>query len=884
MANNFYASYPVNGGGVSSLNGLTGALTLVGTNGITITPSGSTITISGSGGTVTSVGLVDSTNLFNITGSPVTSSGSLTLSSFKSQTANTFFAAPSGSSGAPTFRAIVAADLPSLSGTYVPQSEVGAANGVASLDSSGKVPVAQLPSVVMEYEGAWNPNTNTPTLSDGTGTNGNVYYVTALRASAVSGNTDPSMVNFQIGDLVIYSSSVGKWQLVTPAAGVQSVNGAQGAVTVNAISQLTGDVTAGPASGSASAASSLVATSNATLATLSALTSASNLATVGTITSGTWNATAISATHGGTGQTTYATGDTLYASAANTLSKLTVGSTGNILTVAGGVPTWAPPATGGTVTSVGLSAPAFLTVGGSPVTGSGTLALTLSGTALPVTSGGTGNTGYTAGSVIFSDGTNLAQDNAKLFWDNTNFRLGIGTAIPGAPLTISLNTSTLQAPSSGTLLHLSNDNGTGGRLLVDGYGTNGLVTFRRADTTAAAPSAVQLNEALGLFNFVGYGTNAYSASRANFAALAAENWTNSAQGTYMQFSTTAAGGTTTNEKMRISDAGNIGIGTTTPSAYLNIKAGTATAGTSPLKFTAGVSLTLVEAGAMEYDGTFLYFTPGATRLNLIPMTTGGDLIYGGASGAPTRLANGSSGQVLTSAGSTSAPTWSTLKAPTQSIVTTAAHSGGFPSNSTGTYTTPTGAILLKVTLIGSGGGGGGCSSSTGAAGAGGGGGGGGAVVAYISSPASTYSYTAAAIAAGGTAGANSGTNGNNSTFSTFTAGGGLGGGGSSASTVIDVDGQGGGGGSASGGTVNIGGSPGTSGLILSGLVAAGGTGGAAALGGGGGLGGFTFATGAGANGSGPGGGGAGGVNVNNGGAFAGGTGAAGIIIVEEFYQ
>ena len=42
-----------------------------------------------------------------------------------------------------------------------------------------------------------------------------------------------------------------------------------------------------------------------------------------------------------------------------------------------------------------------------------------------------------------------------------------------------------------------------------------------------------------------------------------------------------------------------------------------------------------------------------------PMTTGGDVIYGGASGTPTRLANGSSGQVLTSAGSTSAPTWAT---------------------------------------------------------------------------------------------------------------------------------------------------------------------------------------------------------------------------------
>lgn len=41
-----------------------------------------------------------------------------------------------------------------------------------------------------------------------------------------------------------------------------------------------------------------------------------------------------------------------------------------------------------------------------------------------------------------------------------------------------------------------------------------------------------------------------------------------------------------------------------------------------------------------------------------PMTTGGDIIYGAASGVATRLANGTAGQVLKSAGGTSAPTWS----------------------------------------------------------------------------------------------------------------------------------------------------------------------------------------------------------------------------------
>lgn len=42
-----------------------------------------------------------------------------------------------------------------------------------------------------------------------------------------------------------------------------------------------------------------------------------------------------------------------------------------------------------------------------------------------------------------------------------------------------------------------------------------------------------------------------------------------------------------------------------------------------------------------------------------PMTTGGDVIYGGASGVATRLSNGTIGQVLTSSGGTTAPTWAT---------------------------------------------------------------------------------------------------------------------------------------------------------------------------------------------------------------------------------
>lgn len=62
------------------------------------------------------------------------------------------------------------------------------------------------------------------------------------------------------------------------------------------------------------------------------------------------------------------------------------------------------------------------------------------------------------------------------------------------------------------------------------------------------------------------------------------------------------------------------------------------------------------------DGQYLVLASGlpswATFAGLSnPMTTGGDIIYGGASGTPTRLANGTAGQFLTSSGGTSAPTW-----------------------------------------------------------------------------------------------------------------------------------------------------------------------------------------------------------------------------------
>lgn len=72
-------------------------------------------------GTVTSVAL-SLPNVFTVSGSPVTSSGTLSAT-LATQQANAVFAGPgTGANAAPTFRALVAADIPDLSGTYLTTS------------------------------------------------------------------------------------------------------------------------------------------------------------------------------------------------------------------------------------------------------------------------------------------------------------------------------------------------------------------------------------------------------------------------------------------------------------------------------------------------------------------------------------------------------------------------------------------------------------------------------------------------------------------------------------------------------------------------------------------------------------------------------------------
>jgi hypothetical protein len=79
---------------------------------------------------------------------------------------------------------------------------------------------------------------------------------------------------------------------------------------------------------------------------------------------------------------------------------------------------------------------------------------------LPVANGGTNASTFTAGSVVFAgtSGT-YTQDNNSLFWNNTNKRLGIGTASPVDKLDVSggfrISKATFSPPSNGSGLEWS---------------------------------------------------------------------------------------------------------------------------------------------------------------------------------------------------------------------------------------------------------------------------------------------------------------------------------------------------------------------------------------------------------------------------------------------
>lgn len=158
------------------------------------------------------------------------------------------------------------------------------------------------------------------------------------------------------------------------------------------------------------------------------------------------------------------------------------------------------------------------------------------------------------GCILMSDGTDY---QAVPLGSNLVFDDGSAVTVRAATK-ISLNATALPAGLTGTALQVANDNAVNTRVLVDSFGTSVIsgVDFRKARGTAASPTAVQSDDTIGQIAALGYGASAYSvAERAAVRLVANENWTNTAQGTYLSFLVTAAGGTTLAEVFRLLSTG-----------------------------------------------------------------------------------------------------------------------------------------------------------------------------------------------------------------------------------------------------------------------------------------------------------------------------------------
>lgn len=95
----------------------------------------------------------------------------------------------------------------------------GKPNGVATLDADGRIPFSQAPESAVELKGEWDASTNTPTLADGVGTNGDMYYVSVGGMQTFGGKTE----NYLAGDRIMYDGVKQIWFRL-PAGTVKTVN------------------------------------------------------------------------------------------------------------------------------------------------------------------------------------------------------------------------------------------------------------------------------------------------------------------------------------------------------------------------------------------------------------------------------------------------------------------------------------------------------------------------------------------------------------------------------------------------------------------------------------------------------------------------------------
>ncbi len=309
-----------------------------------------------------------------------------------------------------------------------------------------------------------------------------------------------------------------------------------------------------------------------------ALVSGTNIKTVnGTTLLGSGDVGTITYAYGGTGQTTVTTGDLLYGSAANTWSKLGIGTTGQILRVVSGAPAWGTDYVG-TVTSVGGTG----TVNGITLTGTVTSSgnLTLGGTLGSIANSQLSNSAVTIGSTSISLGatsTTLAGLTGVTSSAITDSGLTSGRvtyATTGGLLTDSANltfngsalavTGTLSATADANLCKSSGNITAGfasssGTLKLDIYDSTLTSTTIGANRVARIGSNVNGGDCtLQFTDSVAY--NSYISAKANHIYIQPAT-----TGTYVaDFSSTglAVTGTLSATGLTLDSTGTLGLGVT----------------------------------------------------------------------------------------------------------------------------------------------------------------------------------------------------------------------------------------------------------------------------------------------------------------------------------